>query len=118
MTADETVNEIMNTDQGPGTGLPIRHNLGLIYALSALIAIMMAAAAVMGLLYRADLYPTDDLQQSLVPTDVANLPGGLPFSLSHNFHLGIHPRTQVEVGRLQLDQDCIGCISLLHHSDG
>jgi hypothetical protein len=41
----------------------------------------MAAAAVMGILYRADLYPTDDLQQSLVPTDVANLLVGLPILL-------------------------------------
>jgi hypothetical protein len=72
----------MNTDQRRDNSLPTRGNLELIYALSVLIAILMAAAAIMGLLYRADLYPADDLQQSLVPTDVANLLVGLPILLS------------------------------------
>jgi hypothetical protein len=73
--------ERMNTDQRRDNNLPTRRNLGLVYALSFLIAILMAAAAVIGLLYRADLYPTDDLQQSLVPTDVADLLVGLPILL-------------------------------------
>jgi hypothetical protein len=71
----------MNTDQGRNTSLPTRRNLALIYVLSLIIAILMATASVGGLVYGADLYPTDDLHQSLVPTDVANLLLGLPILL-------------------------------------
>jgi hypothetical protein len=41
----------------------------------------MAAASAGGLAYGADLYPTDDLLQALLPTDVVNLVLGLPILL-------------------------------------
>jgi hypothetical protein len=71
----------MNTDQERGSRLPTRHNLKMAYALSFIIAIVMAAASLGGLVYGADLYPTDDLLQALVPTDIVNLVLGLPILL-------------------------------------
>jgi hypothetical protein len=71
----------MNTDRERGSRLPTRHNLKMAYALSFIIAIVMAAASLGGLVYGADLYPTDDLLQALVPTDIVNLVLGLPILL-------------------------------------
>jgi hypothetical protein len=41
----------------------------------------MAAASVIGLLFGSVIYPTDDLRQAFVPTDIANLLVGLPILL-------------------------------------
>jgi hypothetical protein len=41
----------------------------------------MAAASVAGLIFGADVYPAEDLRQSFVPTDVANLFIGVPILL-------------------------------------
>ena len=71
----------MNTNQEHNTSLPTRRNLTLIYALSFIIAILMAGASVTGLLHRAAIYPTDDLLQSFVSNDVVNLLIGLPILL-------------------------------------
>jgi len=71
----------MKTTQERDAGLPVRRNLAQIYALSLMTAILMAAASVIGLLYRAVIYPTDDLLQSFVSNDVANLFIGLPILL-------------------------------------
>jgi hypothetical protein len=71
----------MKTDPEHGSNLPTRRNLTLIYALSLIIAVVMAAASAGGLVYGTVLYPTDDLHQSLVPTDVVNLLLGLPILL-------------------------------------
>jgi len=71
----------MNTNQERNTSLPTRRNLTLIYALSFIIAILMAAASVTGLVHRAVIYPTDDLLQSFVSNDVVNLLIGLPILL-------------------------------------
>ena len=71
----------MNTNQEHNTSLPIRRDLTLTYALSFIIAILWAAASVIGLLYRAVVYPTEDLLQSFVSNDVVNLCIGLPILL-------------------------------------
>jgi hypothetical protein len=71
----------MNASQERNTSLPTRRNLTLIYLLSVIIAILMAAVSITGLLFRAIIYPTDDLLQSFVPTDVVNLLIGLPILL-------------------------------------
>jgi len=71
----------MNTNQGLSASLPLRRNLTWIYTVSFIIAILMAAASVAGLLYRTVVYPTDDLLQSFVSTDVAILFIGLPMLL-------------------------------------
>ncbi len=71
----------MNTIQGRNDSLPIRRNLALIYAISLIIAIFMAAASIAGLLYQTIVYPTDELLQSFLPNDVANLLIGLPMLL-------------------------------------
>ena len=72
----------MNTDQKQSASLPVKHNLTLIYALSFIIAILMAAASVAGLLCQTSVYPTDELLQSFLPNDVANLLIGLPMLLA------------------------------------
>ena len=71
----------MNTNQARNANLPIRRNLTLIYALSCIVAILMAAASAAGLLYRDVIYPTDELLRSFVSNDVANLFIGLPILL-------------------------------------
>jgi hypothetical protein len=42
----------MNIDQSSNASLPVKHNLTLMYALSFIIAILMAAASVAGLLHQ------------------------------------------------------------------
>ena len=71
----------MSTNQERNTSLPIRRDLTLTYALSFIIAILMAAASVAGLLYRTDIYPTEELLRTFVSNDVVNLFIGLPILL-------------------------------------
>ncbi|MGB2957237.1 MAG: hypothetical protein WBB64_14865 [Anaerolineales bacterium] len=71
----------MNLNQDLNASLPIKRNLSLIYALSFIIAILMAAASVAGLLYQTIIYPTDELLQSFLANDIANLLIGLPMLL-------------------------------------
>ena len=72
----------MNTDQRQSTSQPVKHNLTLIYALSFIIAILMAAASVAGILHQTIVYPTDELLQSFLANDVTNLLIGLPMLLA------------------------------------
>lgn len=58
--------------------LPIKRGLPLIYAVSSLIAMLMATVSVAGLLYRATIYPTEELLRTFVSNDVVNLFIGLP----------------------------------------
>ncbi len=71
----------MNTNQERNTSLPIRRDLTLTYALSFIIAILVAAASAAGLLYRTTIYPTDELLRSFVPNDMVNIFIGLPILL-------------------------------------
>ena len=71
----------MNANQGRNVSLPIRCNLTLTYALSFIIAILMAAASVAGLMYRTIIYPTDELLRAFLSNDVVNLFIGLPILL-------------------------------------
>jgi hypothetical protein len=71
----------MNTNQEHNASLPIRRNLTLTYAFSLIIAILMAAASVAGLMYRTTIYPTDELLRTFVSNDVVNLFIGLPILL-------------------------------------
>jgi hypothetical protein len=71
----------MDTGQARSTHLPIRQSLALIYAFSVIIALLMAAASVAGLLVRATIYPTDELVRAFVPNDVVTLLIGLPILL-------------------------------------
>ncbi len=61
--------------------LPVRGSLQWIYISSLLVAILMAAASLAGLLNRAAIYPTSELVRSFVPNDVVNLIVGLPILL-------------------------------------
>lgn len=69
----------MNTYQG--RNLPIKDTISLIFASSFLIAILMAIVSIIGLRYRALIYPTDDLIRTFVSNDVVNLFIGLPILL-------------------------------------
>ena len=68
----------MTLNQQPHTNLPVKRDLTLMYILSTIIAVLMASAAITGLLYRTSVYPTDDLLHAFVPNDVVNLFIGLP----------------------------------------
>jgi hypothetical protein len=78
----------MNTSQARYDGLPLRRNLTLIYALSILIAGLMAAASIAGIVFKSIIYPTDALLQSFLPSDVAILFIGVPMLLGSMFLAG------------------------------
>jgi hypothetical protein len=65
----------------PSDRLPITRDLTLAYVFSLVIALLMAAACVISLLYQNDIYSTDAVLQSSVPTEVFNLVVGLPLLL-------------------------------------
>ena len=67
--------------EAPPDRLPTRGDLRLLYTVSLIIALFMAAASVAGLLYPARLYPTEELRQSFLANDVVNLAIGLPILL-------------------------------------
>lgn len=71
----------MNTSQERSVILPIKRNLTFAYALSLCITIFMTAAAVASLIYRAEIYPADELLQTFLPNDVVNLFIGVPILL-------------------------------------
>ena len=68
----------MKITQKRSASLPVKSDLILIYILSFLIAILMAVASVLGLMYRTIIYPTDELFRTFVPNDIVNLFIGLP----------------------------------------
>jgi hypothetical protein len=48
-------------------GLPLRHRTGLIFVLSILTVILIAAVSIAALLYHPVIYPTSGLLQPLLP---------------------------------------------------
>jgi hypothetical protein len=61
--------------------LPVTHGLTPIYILSLAVAGLMATASIAGIVYRAAVYPTDELVHTFLPNDVVNLLIGLPILL-------------------------------------
>lgn len=53
-------------------------NLATVFTLSSVVAALLAALSLASLLFSALLYPTADLRNSSIPTDVVNLVIGLP----------------------------------------
>jgi len=70
-----------HTQMCPTQTLPVTGTLTLFYALSLLVALLMAVASVAGLLDPQRLYPAEDLRESFLATDVVNLLIGLPILL-------------------------------------
>jgi hypothetical protein len=71
----------MNSAQIGTPHLPIKCKLTLLYAFSLVIAALVAAASIAGLLYPEMIYPDEDLLQSFMPNDVVHLVIGLPILL-------------------------------------
>lgn len=65
----------------PSERLPITHNLRLAYVLSLVVALLVSVASIIGLLYPATIYPTEELRHSFVANDVVNLFIVLPILL-------------------------------------
>lgn len=61
--------------------LPLTRDITLVYVFSLLVALVMTAVSAAGLIFRSDVYPTEQLQQSFVANDVVNLVIGLPVLL-------------------------------------
>lgn len=59
----------------------LRNDLAALYKSSLLIAVLMSAASVAGLLFPGFIYPTQALRQSFLSNDVVNLLLGLPVLL-------------------------------------
>lgn len=62
-------------------GLPVTRDLTPVYALSLVIALVVAVASAAGLLYQAAVYPAGEPLHSFVATDTLNLVVGLPILL-------------------------------------
>jgi hypothetical protein len=65
----------------PSAGLPVTRDITLVYGASLVIALLLTVASIAGLLYPDRLYPTEELRQSFMATDVVNLCIGLPILL-------------------------------------
>jgi hypothetical protein len=65
----------------PSASLPVTRDLTLAYVSSLAVALLVTTASLVGLLYPARLYPTEELRHSFVPSDVVNLLIGLPILL-------------------------------------
>ena len=63
-------------------GLSLKRDLTIAYALSLIVALIMTATSVGGLLYQGVIYPSGELLLSFVPSDVFNLAVGLPVLLA------------------------------------
>lgn len=59
----------------------LTRNLSAVFTLSIVVAVMMTALSLAGLLFPMSLYPGEDLRQSFVSNDVVNLVIGLPILL-------------------------------------
>ena len=60
---------------------PPTRNISTSYSLSLIVAFFMTAASLISLLFPSTMYPNEDLRQSFIPNDVANLFIGLPILL-------------------------------------
>ena len=65
-------------DQSSSTHLPVKGTLTILYILSLLIAVLVTTVSVIGMGFRAHVYPTRELIRAFVPNDVVNLLIGLP----------------------------------------
>ena len=68
----------MSNVEGSSRELPVRSGLSLAYVSSFVIALFMAAVSLVGLLNWSVTYPSDELVQTFLSNDVANLVIGLP----------------------------------------
>jgi hypothetical protein len=71
----------VNTNQERHSNLPMDRDPALLYVLSCLIAILMAAASLAGILYSSEIYPSDELVRTFVPNDVVSILIGVPILL-------------------------------------
>jgi hypothetical protein len=65
----------------PSDRLPITRALPIAHVLTLMVALIMAVASVVGLLYQDVIYPTDELLLSFAPSDAVNLIVGVPILL-------------------------------------
>ena len=61
--------------------LPLARNISTSYTLSLIVALVMAAVSLAGLLFQSSIYPIEELRQSFVSNDVVNVFIGLPILL-------------------------------------
>ncbi len=63
------------------TVLPVKSDIKILYAVSLVIALLVASVSITGILCQDSIYPTDKLLNSFVPNDYVNLFAGLPLLL-------------------------------------
>jgi hypothetical protein len=68
----------MNSDQYQPSILPIIRDLKMETILSSIIAMLMATVSIVGIIFKTAIYPTDEMVQSFLATDVASLLIGVP----------------------------------------
>lgn len=65
--------------------LPLKRGLRSIYALSLIIAILMAVSSLAGILFQSEIYTSDEMLGTFMSNDVVNLSIGLPIILGSMF---------------------------------
>ena len=71
----------MTPGRGLPSELPIKRDLATVYAVSCLVALLMAAVSAAGILFRTTVYPSEELLRTFVSNDVVNLLIGVPILL-------------------------------------
>ena len=69
------------SDSTPTESLPISHSLSPAYVSSLIIVLLLTIVSAAGLFLQSEIYPTEELAQSFVVTDLVNLVIGLPILL-------------------------------------
>lgn len=69
------------SNQTPTNYLPITRSLTPLYVASLIVAVILAFVSAAGLLFQPEIYPTKELAQSFVATDLVNLVIGVPILL-------------------------------------
>lgn len=71
----------MDTNKEKNPNLPLKGSIQPLYISSFVIALLMLFVSLAGLIYRMEIYPTDELLLAFIANDVVNLFIGLPILL-------------------------------------
>lgn len=74
--------ETEKTERSPEVKLPVRSGLSLVYVNTLVLLILMTGISVTGIVFRASIYPGEELSVVFVPNDFVNLFLGVPILIA------------------------------------
>jgi len=74
--------ETEKTERSPEVKLPVRSGLNLVYVNTLVLLILMTGISVTGIVFRASIYPGEELSVVFVPNDFVNLFLGVPILIA------------------------------------